>query len=73
VDSQLPVLVFIYGGSWDFDDTSSYNASELAANQNVVVASFNYRVGPLGFASFAEQPAAGVTTGNFGMLDMQVT
>lgn len=51
--------------------TRPYNSSQLAADQNTVVASLNYRVGPLGFAAFPEDKAAGKTTGNWGMLDMQ--
>eukprot|EP00854_Cymbomonas_tetramitiformis_P021766 gene21766-26181_t len=67
----LPVLVYIYGGSDDFGEAEPYNASQLAIQQGAVVASFNYRTGPLGFLAFEEDVAAGRSTGNFALLDMQ--
>jgi para-nitrobenzyl esterase len=43
--SQLPVLVFIYGGSNQFGEAEPYNMSGLAAFHNVVCVNFNYRTG----------------------------
>ena len=68
---RLPVLVFIYGGSWEFGETEPYNGSALAAKHGVVYAALAYRTGPLGFMAFAEDAAAGRATGNWGMQDMQ--
>ena len=68
---RLPVLVFIYGGSWQFGETEPYNGSALAAKHGVVYAALAYRTGPLGFMAFEEDAAAGRATGNWGMQDMQ--
>jgi carboxylesterase type B len=75
--SPLPVLVFIYGGA--FVEGSSavplyagssqplYDGAYLAKTQNLVVVTFNYRLGALGFLS----GVAG-RTGNYGLLDQQL-
>ncbi len=68
----LPVLVWIYGGGFTTGGTSPamYDGANLA-RQGVVLVSFNYRVGQLGFfahpALAAEQ--AGEPRGNYGFLD----
>jgi len=64
----LTVMVFIYGGGFEAggSNASLYDGSYLAANRNVVIVSFNYRVGALGFL------AADGLTGNYGFLDQQL-
>jgi carboxylesterase type B len=68
---NLPVLCFIYGGSWQFGETEPYNGSALAAKHNVVYASIAYRTGPIGLMPFHEDQESKSSTGNWGMLDMQ--
>jgi para-nitrobenzyl esterase len=71
-NARLPVMVWIYGGS--FRNGSSalplYDGVELAKH-GVLVVTFNYRLGRLGFfdlpALAAEHPNE--PTGNFGLLD----
>lgn len=66
------VMVFIYGG--DFNEGSSsvavYNGAALAM-KGVVVVTFNYRVGPLGFLALPEltQESEHHSSGNYGLLD----
>ncbi|KAL8212969.1 UNVERIFIED_CONTAM: hypothetical protein K2H54_059873 [Gekko kuhli] len=63
------VLVWIYGGGF-FVGTASldiYDGGFLAATENVVVVSMNYRLGALGF--FSLPPAA---PGNVGLFDQQL-
>ena len=67
----LPVLVFIYGGSNQFGEAEPYNSSAIAAFHETVTVNFNYRTGPYGWMAFAEDVAAGRSTGNFGILDIQ--
>ena len=52
----LPVLVWIYGGGFSTGGTEfeTYDAANLAAEQQVVVVSVNYRVGALGFLDLRE-------------------
>lgn len=66
-----PVLVFIYGGSNLFGEAEPYNLSAIAAFHDTVAVNFNYRTGPYGWMSFAEDVQDGKSTGNFGILDIQ--
>ena len=62
-------MVFVYGGSF-LDGSSAiplYDGAYLSATQNVVVVTFNYRVGALGFLAGVEGLA-----GNYGLLDQQL-
>jgi para-nitrobenzyl esterase len=68
---KLPVLVYVPGGENAFGEAGPYNASELAVAQRAVVVGVNYRVGPFGFLSFAEDVEAGRGTGNWAQTDVQ--
>ncbi len=48
-DADRPVMMWIHGGAnvWGYAD--QYDGSKLAANEDVVVAVIQYRLGPLGF------------------------
>jgi para-nitrobenzyl esterase len=54
--TDLPVLAWIYGGGFSTGGTAfeTYDAARLAAEQQVVVISLNYRVGALGFLDLRE-------------------
>ncbi|XP_067668381.1 acetylcholinesterase-like [Haliotis asinina] len=61
------VIVWIYGGGF-YSGTSSlsfYNGKTMAASKDVIVVSFNYRVGALGFLSTGDDRIPG----NFGLMD----
>jgi len=47
----LPVMVWIHGGSNVSGGSQLYRGHNLAVNENVVVVSIQYRLGPLGFFS----------------------
>ncbi len=66
--TKLPVMVFIYGGAFSSGYSSDplYDGVYIAALKDVVLVSFNYRVGVLGFL------AADGLTGNYGFLDQQL-
>ncbi|XP_032925822.1 fatty acyl-CoA hydrolase precursor, medium chain-like isoform X1 [Catharus ustulatus] len=62
---KLPVLVWIHGGGLVFGAASSYDGSALAAFDNVVVVTIQYRLGITGYFSTGDEHARG----NWGYLD----
>ncbi|KAF4799026.1 Fatty acyl-CoA hydrolase precursor, medium chain [Turdus rufiventris] len=62
---KLPVLVWIHGGGLVFGAASTYDGSTLAAFDNVVVATIQYRLGITGYFSTGDEHARG----NWGYLD----
>ncbi|XP_012868195.1 PREDICTED: acylcarnitine hydrolase-like [Dipodomys ordii] len=63
--SNLPVMVWIHGGALVVGMASMNDGSRLAATENVVVVTIQYRLGVPGFFSTGDQHA----TGNWGFLD----
>uniref|UniRef100_A0A8C9QNQ8 Carboxylic ester hydrolase n=1 Tax=Spermophilus dauricus TaxID=99837 RepID=A0A8C9QNQ8_SPEDA len=59
------VMVWIHGGGLVMGSASMYDGSTLAAIENVLVVTIQYRLGVLGFFSTGDQHA----TGNWGYLD----
>ncbi|XP_074439016.1 fatty acyl-CoA hydrolase precursor, medium chain isoform X2 [Larus michahellis] len=62
---KLPVFVWIHGGGLVFGAASSYDGSALAAFENVVVVTIQYRLGIIGYFSTGDKHARG----NWGYLD----
>ncbi|XP_068017759.1 fatty acyl-CoA hydrolase precursor, medium chain-like [Melanerpes formicivorus] len=62
---KLPVLVWIHGGGLAVGAASSYDGSALAAFENVVVVTIQYRLGIAGYFSTGDEHARG----NWGYLD----
>jgi para-nitrobenzyl esterase len=64
-DAKLPVMVWIYGGAYTVGTSAGpeFDGRRLARDGEVVVATFNYRVGVEGFAQIAGAPS------NRGLLD----
>ncbi|MBW4052312.1 MAG: carboxylesterase family protein [Proteobacteria bacterium] len=70
--SNAPVMVWVHGGSLRTGDSAGgmYEGSALA-RQGVVVVTFNYRLGVLGYLAhpqLSEESAHG-SSGNYGLLD----
>lgn len=63
-----PVIVFIHGGANLFGSGSEYLASRMVEAEDVLVVTFNYRLGIFGAFSFPELP----DSGTFGLLDQQM-
>ncbi|XP_070581595.1 acetylcholinesterase-like [Ptychodera flava] len=65
--NRYPVMVFIQGGGYILggDFLPLYNGEVLAYKKQVVVVTFNYRLGALGFLSLKDD----VVPGNYGLLD----
>jgi para-nitrobenzyl esterase len=68
-DERLPVMVWVHGGGFQFGSSTSpsYDGARLA-QKGVVVVSFNYRVGLLGFLAHPELDNEG-PSGNYGLQD----
>lgn len=69
---KMPVMVWIYGGGYSegSSEVAVYNGANLARN-GVVVVTFNYRVGPLGFLAYPAltEESPHHSSGNYGLLD----
>lgn len=73
-EEKLPVMVFIYGGAYVRGSSALplYNGTALA-KKGVVVVTFNYRVGVLGYMAhpqLSEESPYNVS-GNYGLLDQE--
>ncbi|KAA8584157.1 hypothetical protein FQN60_007942 [Etheostoma spectabile] len=73
VSTDLPVMVWIYGGGFltggsmgaNFLDNYLYNGQEIADRGNVIVVTLGYRVGTMGFLSTGDSDLPG----NYGLWD----
>jgi carboxylesterase type B len=68
-EKKKAVMLWIFGGGFSLGDASTpmYNGANLAANQDVVVVSFNYRTNMFGFPG-----APGVKDQNPALLDQRL-
>lgn len=63
--TKTAVMVWIYGGNLQFGDGTGYNFSpDTLVGKDVVLVTFNYRLGPLGYFSHPE-----LNYTNFGLYD----
>ncbi|KAM0147446.1 hypothetical protein ACHAPC_008981 [Botrytis cinerea] len=69
--SLLPVVIWIQGGSHNTNFDANFNGSSLirASDNNMVVVTFNYRVGPYGFLASEDIRNEGDL--NVGLLDQR--
>lgn len=69
-DKKYPVVIFIHGGSFQYGTGSSevYKPFKFLERE-VIVVTFNYRLGALGFLSTLDD----IAPGNFGLLDQVET
>ena len=73
----LPVMVFFYGGAYNFGDSyffGGFNPKNLVKNKRnkVVVVTFNYRVASFGFFQSTPHLASGQDSPNLGILDQRM-
>ena len=64
VTAKKPVLVFIHGGAFIYGD-STRMTGEYLLEEDLVLVTLQYRLGPLGWLTTADREA----TGNYGLLD----
>ena len=65
--TKYPVMVYVQAESFENGDSSLYGADKLVDNQ-VVLVTFNYRLGVLGFLSTQDNAASG----NWGLHDQRM-
>lgn len=64
----FPVIMHIHGGRYEHGSGNSFPGHMLAASQEVVVVTFNYRLGVLGYMATADNSSAG----NYGLADQLI-
>ncbi|GAB1257538.1 carboxylesterase family protein [Aurantivibrio plasticivorans] len=69
---KRPVMVWIHGGAFTYGEGHSYDPAKLA-DEGVIVVTFNYRLGALGFMAHPALSATSSTgaSGNYGIMDQQ--
>ena len=68
-DSKLPVIVWIHGGGFAIGSGSDFlYGPKRAMNEPLVLATVNYRLGALGFATIEEDKSCS----NLGLLDQRL-
>uniref|UniRef100_A0AAG5DBH6 Carboxylesterase type B domain-containing protein n=1 Tax=Anopheles atroparvus TaxID=41427 RepID=A0AAG5DBH6_ANOAO len=65
VAQRYPVMIYIHGGEFVRGASNTFQGHMLAAFYDVVVVTFNYRLGALGFLSTGDENSPG----NYGILD----
>src|SRR5262249_4077891 len=71
--ARLPVMVWIHGGGNTIGHAAFFDGGHLAATEEVVVVTIQYRVGPFGWFRHPALATDGVSalerSGNYGTLD----
>ena len=70
--TRLPVMFWIHGGGNSIGTGATYNGARLASEQNVIVVTVNYRLGPLGWFAHPDLATGWplADSGNYGILDL---
>ena len=72
-NAKLPVFVWIHEGGFYFGAGAFWEGNVLAATQNVVVVTFNYRLGALGFLGAVDPSSkATIVEANLGLYDQKL-
>ena len=66
--SKLPIYIYIHGGKFVSGSGRWYNASNIVGLSDIIVVTFNYRLGPFGFMYMTESDIQG----NMGFLDQHM-
>ncbi len=68
---RLPVMFWVHGGGFYSGSGRLYDAQRMADKGDVVVVTFNYRLGVFGFLDHPALDGAGHMSGDFGLEDQQ--
>ncbi len=73
-DNRLPVMLWIHGGGNSIGSGGGYNGKVLAEKYNLILVTFNYRLGPFGWFTHPALKGDHTTpedqSGNYGTLDI---
>ncbi|MBF2755327.1 MAG: carboxylesterase/lipase family protein [Gammaproteobacteria bacterium AqS3] len=69
VQAPLPVLIWIHGGAFIGGSGNQYNPANLVRQNDVIVVTFNYRLGIFGFINLAPLGADRAGSANLGLQD----
>uniref|UniRef100_T1HI60 COesterase domain-containing protein n=1 Tax=Rhodnius prolixus TaxID=13249 RepID=T1HI60_RHOPR len=65
-NGSVPVMLWIHGGGWNFGSgNEEYFGPGALMDEDIVLVTINYRIGPLGFASLEDE----ILPGNYGLKD----
>ena len=64
-DDQMAVMVWIHGGGFSYSSSTEFPGGILASFNDIILVTFNYRLGILGFFNIPDTEIKG----NYGMLD----
>ena len=68
---KLPVYVFIHGGGLQNGSSNQADGAAIVRSSDVVVVSFNYRLGVFGFLAHPALTKRQGESGNYGVMDQQ--
>jgi para-nitrobenzyl esterase len=72
VPRPRPVMVYLHGGAFTIGSGANYDPSRLAAEQDRVIVTVNFRLGALGWLAHPDFEAEGEGVGgNWGLMDQQ--
>jgi para-nitrobenzyl esterase len=69
---NLPVFVWIHGGALVNGAGLGFDPAVMAAQNNIIVVTINYRLGALGWLAEAALTDANGDSGNWGLMDQQL-
>lgn len=69
--SDLPVMVWLYGGGLWVGESDDYDAQKLVKDGDVIIVTINYRLGIFGFFAHPSLYKNGQTLVNYGIRDQQ--
>ena len=69
-DSKLPVMVWVHGGGNTIGEPFDLTKNRLVPDENIILVSLRYRLGPFGWFSHPALRETGVPSSNFGTEDI---
>jgi len=71
-ESRFPVMVWVYGGRFIAGEGAAYDPAPLVKQGNVIVVTFNYRLGALGLFAHPALDSEDHLIANYALMDQQL-